>query len=257
MSTITIPLRSPLTAIFVPLQACEDLAATCGMQPEVVPADFMHRSSQHSQNPLDLVSYAWTSETIYRMRLTEIFGPPGTHIVNIGIFPHVTSILPLMQLELLVIKQRLLLLIIDALLPPTLYWSLDTESPSQALQRLATTYNTLPLTNKRDEWTQFVISNDAIWSRPNTTEAITPACEAVIAFFAWCATIIRTDQGQRLSADQTAQRICFMHRFRTIWLDNEPSRPYLSSMFGAEWAERYMSEFLFGHQEACDKGSAR
>ena len=28
--------------------------------------------------------------------------------------------------------------------------------------------------------------------------------------------------------------LCFMHRFRTIWLDNEPSRPYLSSMFGAE-----------------------
>ncbi len=153
--------------------------------------------------------------------------------------------LPIVQLEILIIKQRLSLFIMDAFIPPFLCWSLDTESPSQYLRRLAATYNMLPLTEKRDEWTQGVISKDAIWSRPNTADAVAPACEATQTLLTWCTTVIQAGQDRSLSVEQTNQCIRFLDRFRAIWLDNEPSRPYLSAMFGAEWAERYMSEFLF------------
>ncbi len=250
MSTaIMTPRMSPLPAMFSAHQACERLAAVCSLQSESLPTNLLHRTSQRARVPLELVSHAWTSKDIRRLRLTEIFGALGTHIVNIGIFPQPTSVLPLMQLEILVVKQRLSLFIIDALLPPPLSWSLEPESPSQYLRRLASSYSAFPPTEKRSEWAQTVISQDAIWSRPNTSDAIAPACEATLAFLDWCGTAIVAGQGQRVSTEEAEPCRHFLDHFKTTCLDNEPSRPYLSSMFGAEWAERYMSEFLFVNEE--------
>lgn len=246
MSTATEILQSsPLPAMFSAQQACERLASVCNLQLEELPDDILNRTSQRERIPLELVSHAWTSKDIRRLRLTEIFGALGTHIVNIGIFPQPTSVLPLMQLEILVVKQRLSLFIIDAMLPPPLSWHLEIESPSQCLRRLAANSNAFPPTAKRSDWAQAVISQDAIWSRPNTSDAIAPACEATLGFLEWCSAVIAAGQGQRGSAEQADQYRHFLDRFKAICLDNEPSRPYLSSMFGAAWAERYMSEFLF------------
>ncbi len=256
MSTATAtPLNEPLPATFSALQACERLAAVSHLEPEDLSADLQHRTSQRPRIPLEIVSHAWVSEDIRRLRLTEIYGALGTHIVNIGIFPQPTSILPLMQLEILVVKQRLSLFIMDAILPPALPWTLGVESPPQCLQRLAAAYRAFPPTPKRSEWAQTVISKDAIWSRPNTADAIAPACDATLAFLDWCGTVIAAGQGQRTASEQTDQYRQFLDRFTTICLDNEPSRPYLSSMFGTAWAERYMSESLFCNLGSHDKGN--
>ncbi len=239
---------SPLPAPFSARHACERLAITGGLQREELPAELMYRTSQRARVPLELASHAWSSEDIRRLRLTEIFGALGTHIVNIGLFPQPSSVLPLMQLEILVVKQRLSLFIMDAVLAPSRVWSLEVESPSQCLRRLAD-HSAFPPTEKRSEWAQTVISKHAIWSRPNTSASIAPACDATLALLDWCSTAIAVGKGQRVSAEQAEQNQHFLNHVRTVCLDNEPSRPYLGSMFGADWAEWYMSEFLFVNDE--------
>ena len=236
---------SPLPDTFSARQVCEHLATTCGLRPESLPRSLLHRASRKKHVPLELVSYAWTSSDIRRLRLTEIYGALGTHIVNIGIFPHPTSVLPLMQLEILVVKQRLSLFIVDAVLPPGWRWSLEAASPSQYLRQLASTYGAFPPTEKRSEWAQTVISQDAIWSRPNNADAIAPACEATLSYLRWCGTVMAAGRGRRTSREQARQYEQFLDYVKTTCIDHEPSRPYLGSMFGPEWSEWYMREFLF------------
>lgn len=236
---------SPLPGAFSARRACERLAAACGLQAEPLPARLLNRASRRRDVPLELVSYAWTSSEVRRLRLTEICGALGTHIVNVGIFPQPTSVLPFMQLEILVIKRRLSLFIMDAVLPPSWAWSLETASPSQYLRGVASSYQDFPPTERRSAWARTVISRDAIWSRPNNSDAIAPACEATLAYLEWCGTVMAAGRGRHVPRERAREYEQFLEHIQTTCIENEPSRPYLGAMFGAEWSEWYMREFLF------------
>ncbi len=225
--------------------ACVALASRCELKPSYLPNTFSERSASRADISLQMRSFAWHAPGVRQFRLTEITGAAGTYMANVGVLPQPESVLPLMQLELLVVKERLFLFIADVLPLPPEIWALPTIDPHKYLRQLAAAHPELPSTLERPEWSKAVISESAIWSRPNQVEAVAPAHTACQSFLEWCGQIIQAGAGQSVSGAIADARRDLLRHFREVFLEHEPSRPYLGSMFGKDWAERYMSDFLF------------
>jgi len=222
-------------------EACERLAAAAGLTPVRLPAAIAEARSE--RGGAHLRSHAWAGTAIDSLRITTITDNAGTIITNIGLFPAPTSALPLIQAETVILRGKLFLTILDATLPPGEPWQFATTPPETLLASLQ--HPLLPPSPDRPEWCRDLISAAAIWTRPNTAEAIAPAAEAEALLLQWSLDLL---QSASQASNFQHTREAFLRALREQFIVNEPSRAYLKNVFGAEWAEHYIREFLFAQK---------
>lgn len=208
------------------------------LQPISIPSDAVDRSSE--ERGASLRSWAWSSSLLGWCRLTEIQTGAGFRVANWAAFPRFDVDVPTCQAELIEVKGRLFLLVLDAL-----YASPDGTGPAtQELRSASRELESVLPVQTRPEWSEGFITDAAIWSRTATADALD---EGVKIFHWFMGASVRWMRG---SLDGRADaRAAQYRRMRRRFLDNEPSRPFMTKTFGADWSEAYMEDFLFPARE--------
>lgn len=214
--------------------------------PVVLPPDIESVTHERSGIVTSMKSRAYRTRVFQWLRVTEIHSPAGTWIFNLGGFPWPECNMPLVEAEVVILRGRLHLLLLDAIAMTGTVWTSMQDPPATLLGRLTEeARDTLPQTVDRPEWASAVRGPHAFWSAPRSEEAVGPAMDVLKTFLDWVA---ETDLD---ISRQTADRIHAGERFERLdavcetCVREAPSRPFLSRFFGEKWAERYIDEFLY------------
>lgn len=187
-----------------------------------------------------LRSWAWTSDTVAWARLTVIETGAGFRVANWAAFPRFRFEGPICQAELIEVKGKLFLLVLDAL-----YASADGRGAgTRELAELGGGLRWATPVESRPAWSEGFITPEAVWSRAGTSEALEEGVDAFHGFMKASVAWLAGDFD-----DQAAARSRLYRAMRRRFLDNEPSRPFMSKTFGTEWSEGYMEDFLFPARE--------
>lgn len=195
-----------------------------------------------------LRSWAWSSGRVAWARLTTIETEAGFRVANWAAFPCFDVDAPMCQAELIEVKGKLFLLVLDAL-----YDGPEGRGPgTRQLDLLGRSLQWATPVDRRPDWSQGFITPGAIWSRAGTSEALE---EGIEAFHRFMQASVVWLQG-RLDG-RGRERAQLYARMRARFLENEPSRPFMTKTFGGAWSEAYMENFLFppreGRQVALEK----
>lgn len=215
-------------------RAFDEYIEALGLQPEELDSSSVNRDN--SGKKAELRSWAWSSKQIQWARLTVIRTGAGFRVANWAAFPRPDLDAPMCQAELIEVKGKLFLLVLDAL-----YAGSSGRGPATTdLSEWKLALQHLTQVKQRPSWSEGFITPEAIWSRTGTTEALE---EGFSVFHQFMRGSIRWLSGP--SDGRSADRSDLYRAMRSRFLDNEPSRPFMTKVFGSHWSEAYMQSFLF------------
>lgn len=208
------------------------LAGRSDARPCPLRAAFVDSRGLHAAD-FRLATRAWFVGAGVWVRSTEISGPGGTWIVNLGVFSpsHRWAAL---QFELVIIRDRLMVLICDAIDPNGEFVG-PNFSPDAQLS---------PRTSERPGWCDRLISAGALWSTP----ASEPAVATVLPVIAVCTRFLHAQldlEPPAWTEEQRQTRTRFFSRMCDGFREHNPSRRFLRSVFGEELTEQYIDDLLF------------
>lgn len=227
------------------------IAAAGALELEKLPEDLPSRDVARGEHIVRLRSGAWCGRGVARLRYTEISGLPGLYVMNIGLLPSADRGLPMVHAEIVVVGGALRVLILDAHSLGSSWWPAGVASAATELARLRQLAG-FELASERPIWAADVISADAVWASSSRPEGVASAAEGADALTSWAASALAAEW-PACDESERNRRGAVLHDVRATFLRNEPSRPFLRSVFEPEWAERYMAEFLFPEME-CSRG---
>jgi hypothetical protein len=192
-----------------------------------------------------LESRMWERAGMGRLRLTTIGDGDGTRITNIGFFPEPTVPLPVVQSEVVVLRGRPFVVIFDAHPREESQFQYQQMEPADFLGRVQRLFPELSPVPERPEWTSGYISPAAIWSRPTHPRSLAAAAGAEALLLSWLEDLVAQQYMEGERAKEGVRNLDWMEKFALHFREHEPSRPYLQKVFGADWADHYINEFLF------------
>lgn len=214
------------------------LASELAMIAVDIPSDLTRRETNWpSGGVIHAEAEMWRSPGAI-LRLATIAGS-DCRIANLAFFP-LSSSLPMVQFEYVEVRGRVLVALADThrLSESAPSFGEDvTESIKQVFENWSESF---PPIAERPSWTEGLISSDALWTRTHT-EGLPTACSSVVEGIMTRLGGLAPYLKELLPDEGLPQRTAF----RRVFLENEPSRPFLIKLFGSEWAEAFMEGVLF------------
>lgn len=197
------------------------------------------RQKSSSDGGVELHSWAFASTRVSWARLTEIRSRSEFIAFSWTVIPSFEFDVPLFQAELIEVKRKLFLLVMDARVPRA-----DNEDLQVRLEaELSKLHDPLlPSVEHRPSWSRSCIGPTAVWTRPMNEPALPVGVRAFRDFLRWSAPWI--EGGVRDPGRSNLRREDYL-AVRAGFLENEPARPYMHRAFGVEWSEAYMERFLY------------
>ncbi|QDV04608.1 Phycocyanobilin:ferredoxin oxidoreductase [Planctomycetes bacterium Poly30] len=215
-----------------------------------LPTELAQTASEKGGTVTRHVTRAFVSPDHVWLRASEIFSDRGTLILNLAAFPVPHSYLPLMQVELIIVRSRVVLAIYDLHDLLAREESLSSPgAPATVCRSLRKRFGAdLPQVDERPEWTEGVLSSEALWSRPMTEDALVPSLQALDAFLDACKTASMRSKaaGYPRRADEAAAEVAqCLARVRRQSLEGNPSKRFLETTFGKAWADPFLTDVLY------------
>jgi hypothetical protein len=218
-----------------------ELLAPLGLRELDVPGEFAH--AEGSGGRMRLRAAAWevgpTAAPIAECRSVLIQGE-ATDIVNTWIYPHRPDELPTFAAELLAFGHRPRLAFVDLQVPGL---SPAGRSRTAAVTHpLAARFAGWRCPEEPPGWAVESSSGGHLFARPGDPAAfadLTRAFEEYLVAWSDLATTARAAGiGDELSREALA-------RFKRHHATASPGRPFLAKLFGQEWTDRFLDEFLY------------
>ncbi len=197
------------------------------------------RQKSSPDGGVELHSWAFASTRVTWARLTEIRSRSEFFAFSWTVIPSFEFDVPLFQAELIEVKRKLFLLVMDARVPRA-----DNEEQQGRLEAgLSKLHDPLlPSVEQRPPWSRSCIGPTAVWTRPMNESALPVGVRAFRDFLRWSA--LWVEGGARDPERSNLRREDYL-AVRAGFLENEPARPYMHRAFGVEWSEAYMERFLY------------
>lgn len=175
-------------------------------------------------------------------RFADIANDSETYILNVAVFPKPGLNCPLIEAELVILRGKLFLYLleINSLGVPVI----DQKKHDHFFHDFLNQYPALTNVDDIPDWANQIMSSHFVWSRPNTEEAIEQAFDSLEKFYA-LSTETLNQTAEKLTAEETKIQKKQLEQYIDVYLKEVPSRPFLKMMFGDEWTEKYLEEFVF------------
>ncbi|MDX1972953.1 MAG: hypothetical protein SFY68_10525 [Candidatus Sumerlaeia bacterium] len=203
-----------------------------------LPAELGHAVSTKGQKETVNSSHAFSSPMWRWLRRNVITDGNQTLIYNLAAFPHPGVDAPLVEAEIVILRGKLFVLILDA--HPLSAAPGEVHAANAILSPLPGVVPELPPVAERPPWAEGCISANAFWSQPMTPEAVEPALNLLPRFFE---SVVAAVGSPSPVADPTERRQA-LHGLLMHLQQHAPSKSFLSAFFGEEWTQRYVQEFF-------------
>ncbi len=206
-------------------------------------------ASQHAQRDgkadLQLTSYSWVGPLGTRAKCAYLVGPRA-EIINLMIYPNNTIQVPVFAVELILFGKVPRVAVID--LQPcaglrrspklTALVEVALQGQHRYFQSLLSPGGDLP------DWALDYFTPWAIYSRPQELAELPHLISGFESYLQiWMEHFLPQETPELHQPDD-------LREYQHHHVENTPGRKFLTTSFGSEWTEAYLSEFMYAHGEA-------
>lgn len=195
-------------------------------------------SSRAGKSNTQLKSFSATdSSNEYTLRCALIYSPK-VEIINLMIYPQDAAKVPVFATEIICFGQIPRVAVID--LQPVQGSGELSEKVNREIKSTYDRYQpklkhggNLPL------WVKAHFTPYCIYSRPESAEEWPALTTALVSYLRiWLTEFTPLSSG-------ASSNTTLLQEYKKHHVDNTPGRPYLSSIFGREWSEKYFRNFMY------------
>lgn len=202
------------------------------------------KGNKHTAN----YSYAWTNDLYQWMRINEIVGDGETYIINIAGFPRPERLAPMIEAEVVVLRGKLFVIVLDILAlgeEPTLA---NSCSPERFLSTLIASAESLPqiATADRPDWSVGTVSEHSLWSRPQTGSSVGEAKTSLESYIVYLSNhLSELSNVGPANEHLTSERADKLGEILRVFYEQGPANRFLSTYFGDAAASCYKQKYLY------------
>lgn len=208
-----------------------------------IPEGLEHNLSERGKNKAEIQSWCYRSPQLRKIRYTYIDAGESAQVLNCVAYPDPHYDLPILGIDLLSFGKKKILVVID--FQPLFRDPEYTEKYIAPMRALRDKYDDLAqdLGMKFYDANQYFSKNLLFAKTDELTveHRVFPAFKDYLSLY-WQL----LDAATPASEPQEIQRIVEAQKdYDTYSAERDPAHGLFSSYFGAEWAERFLYEFLF------------
>lgn len=222
--------------------ATRDRVQSVGAQQIVLPPQYAQRASTNGK--FNLTAEAWPVELVTgqaQLRMVKIDGGKS-NIINTWIFPVDPRNTPVYAAELIGVGDVVRVAFIDIQAPLT---SAQTTELQRQLQLIAQKYVDLPRDEAAPDWAIEASLGHYTYARnvPDSSLAkIRAAYLEYLSIYLAYANATKSNASSSISLTNARQQL---HDYQMHHMHHSPGKKFLGNLFGVDWTERFMLDFLF------------
>lgn len=213
---------------------------------DLIPKQYAQRESLHGKMLLEATEWSLQIQgrPIANLRMVYIHGGKN-EIINTWIFPNRPLRMPVYAAELIAVGDAIRVAFVDIQVP--VLEGSAVEDTSMITGALAPRFAGLPCNEEPPFWAIQESQGNFTYAR-NVPAIDLPTIEACYLAYmdAYLSQFACEDVGEsilRLSRDEDA--LNNLHAYQLHHMEHSPGNKFLSKLFGSDWTEAFMREFLF------------
>ncbi|MCU0711750.1 MAG: phytochromobilin:ferredoxin oxidoreductase [Pirellula sp.] len=212
-----------------------------------IPQEFRQRESLHGR--IDLQASQWSIQArkkhIASVRMVYIHGPKN-QIINTWIFPNRPDQMPVFAAELIAVGSEVRVAFVDVQVPVIRSISMLDEV-SLLTSGVAARFSELVCSEAPPVWATESSQGNFTYARNVPVSQLHRVEECYQAYLdAYLGAFTNRVTGASLS-EQNRDELALdeLHRYQHHHMESSPGNKFLSKLFGADWTDSFMREFLF------------
>lgn len=216
-------------------------------QTNAIPCDLAQRESLHGK--INLEAYQWGilvgEREIASLRMVYIHGPKN-QIINTWIFPNRPNRMPVYAAELIAVGTEVRVAFVDVQVPAISDTSL-LEDTRFLTGTLAPRFSDLPCNELPPDWAVDASQGNYTYARnvPYTSLPHVEDCYLGYMDAYLYAYTPRDVAAAILGSELDEASVDTLHQYQYHHMEHSPGNKFLSKLFGADWTEKFMRDFLF------------
>ena len=213
---------------------------------ETISCEFAKRLSLNSK--ITLIAKEWTLQSekqpLGQLRMVHIQGAKNA-IINTWIFPNRPAKMPVFAAELIAVGNATKVAFVDIQVP--VLSKFIAEEVATLTSALSTRFTSLPCNESPPEWATNASQGNFTYARdvPNEQLSTVEDCylnylDTYLRAFASDATAAQVAKSKR-----DEQAIDALQEYQVHHMEHSPGNKFLDKLFGSEWTESFMKNFLF------------
>ena len=212
-----------------------------------IPTEFRNRESLHGKIVLTASQWAIqvSSKQIASLRMVYIQGPKN-QIINTWIFPNRPKQMPVFAAELIAVGDEVRVAFVDIQVP-VIDSSSVLEDTSLMTSGPAARFSGLPCDEVPPVWAIESSQGNYTYARNVPISSFTKVEECYRAYLdTYLGAFAKKNANGALSKSKRDEdAIDELHRYQHHHMESSPGNKFLSKLFGPDWTESFMREFLF------------
>ncbi|XZE19250.1 hypothetical protein SH449x_004567 [Pirellulaceae bacterium SH449] len=216
-------------------------------QTTTIPADLARRESLHGK--IDLEAYQWGilvgGKELASLRMVYIHGPKN-QIINTWIFPNRPNRMPVYAAELIAVGTEVRVAFVDVQVPVISDASL-LEDTQFLTGTIAPRFADLPCNELPPDWAVDASQGNYTYARNIPSTSLPHVEDCYLAYmdaylYGYAAGNVASEI---LGHKRDEASIDTLHQYQYHHMEHSPGNKFLSKLFGADWTEKFMRDFLF------------
>lgn len=207
-----------------------------------IPAQLQTRTSANGK--FLLTADAWRialSGSYADLRMVKI-DSAKSHIINVWIFPAAPQAMPVFAAELIGVHDAVRVAFIDIQAPVT---SAISARLSKQLKPVAHTYASLPCDEAAPEWAISSSLGEYTYARNVGLSQLPVLRACYLHYFDLYLGHLNSIHLQHGSNRGKSAALEQLHAYQLHHMEHSPGKKFLGNLFGVDWTERFMLDFLF------------
>jgi len=213
---------------------------------ETVDAKFAKRNSLHGN--ISLEASEWTlrlnGRSIANLRMVYISGTKN-QIINTWIFPNRPHRMPVYAAELIAVGEEVRVAFIDVQIPAIETGELD--DVERMTGALSPRFAGLPCNEEPPTWAIESSQGNYTYARNVPEEKLSTIEDCYLSYLdAYLCNYACHDVAMSISLlDRDEDALKTLHQYQVHHMEHSPGKKFLSKLFGSDWTDAFMKEFLF------------
>jgi hypothetical protein len=216
-------------------------------QTDDIPCDLLRRESLNGK--ISLEAYQWGilvgAREIASLRMVYIHGSKN-QIINTWIFPNRPNLMPVYAAELIAVGTEVRVAFVDVQVPAISDSSL-LEDTRLLTSTLAPRFADLPCNELPPDWAVDASQGNYTYARNVPCTRLPQVEDCYLAYMdAYLHSYTPRDvTAAILGSARDEASVDTLHQYQYHHMEHSPGNKFLSKLFGADWTEKFMQDFLF------------
>lgn len=213
----------------------------------LVPSQFLRRDSLHGK--IELHASQWSiqvaSKPIGSLRMVYIHGPKN-QIINTWVFPNRPSHMPVFAAELIAVGTEVRVAFVDVQ-APVIESSSILDDTSMLTSGIAPRFSGLPCNEDPPHWAIESSQGNYTYARNVPADCFHQVEECYTTYLdAYLKGFVNKSVGSGLAAmERDESALDKLQAYQHHHMHSSPGNKFLSKLFGPDWTESFMRDFLF------------